>query len=52
MIPGIREYVREFTSDKAWGMEGYLVDTGLIPMSDAERRKVQAAAMSLAPLAM
>ena len=52
VIPGIREYVREFTSDKAWGMEGYLVDTGLIPMSDAERRKVQAAAMSLAPLSM
>ena len=52
VIPGIREYVREFTSDKAWGMEGYLVDTGLIPMSDAERSKVQAAAMSLAPLSM
>lgn len=52
VIPGIREYVREFTSDTAWGMEGYLVDTGLIPMSDTERAKVRAAARSLAPLAM
>jgi phosphate transport system substrate-binding protein len=29
----------EFTSDKAWGPEGYLSDKGLIPMPDAERAK-------------
>lgn len=52
VIPGIKEYVREFTSDRASGPEGYLVDTGLIPLSDAERRKNRAAAMSLTPLAM
>ena len=52
VIPGIREYVREFTSDKAGGMEGYLVDKGLIPMPDAERRKIRAAAMSLTPLSL
>jgi phosphate transport system substrate-binding protein len=36
-IPGIREYLSEFTSDKAWGEEGYLSDKGLIPMPDEER---------------
>jgi phosphate transport system substrate-binding protein len=37
MIPGIKEYIMEFTSDKAWGEDGYLVDKGLIPMPDEER---------------
>jgi phosphate transport system substrate-binding protein len=37
VIPGIREFLTEFTSDKAWGEEGYLVDKGLIPMSEEER---------------
>ena len=36
-VPGIREYLSEFTSDKAWGEEGYLSDKGLIPMPDEER---------------
>jgi len=52
VIPGIREYVREFTSEKAWGPEGYLVDKGLIPMPDGERRKMEKVARDLAPLAM
>ena len=38
-IPGIKEYLAEFTSDKAWGEEGYLADKGLIPMPKAERVK-------------
>ncbi|MGB5259730.1 MAG: PstS family phosphate ABC transporter substrate-binding protein [Gammaproteobacteria bacterium] len=36
-IPGIREYLSEFTSEKAWGEDGYLSDKGLIPMPTAER---------------
>jgi len=36
-IPGIREYLAEFTSEKTWGKDGYLSDKGLIPMPDAER---------------
>jgi phosphate transport system substrate-binding protein len=39
VIPGMKEYLAEFTSDKAWGTEGYLADKGLIPMSDDERGK-------------
>jgi len=38
-IPGITEYLAEFTSEKAWGEFGYLSDRGLIPMPAAERRK-------------
>jgi len=36
-VPGIMEFLKEFTSEDAWGMEGYLADRGLIPMPDAER---------------
>ncbi|MES9823982.1 MAG: PstS family phosphate ABC transporter substrate-binding protein [Candidatus Thiodiazotropha endolucinida] len=38
-IPGIENYLAEFTSDKAWSDDGYLADKGLIPMP-AEERKV------------
>ncbi len=37
-IPGIEAYMAEFTSDKAWGDEGYLADKGLIPMPANERK--------------
>ena len=39
VIPGLRGYLREFTSERAWGEEGYLSDRGLIPMPDAERSR-------------
>lgn len=37
MIPGIKEFLREFSSEKAWGEDGYLSDKGLIPMPSRER---------------
>ncbi|WP_310384591.1 PstS family phosphate ABC transporter substrate-binding protein [Roseateles sp.] len=48
VIPGIREYVIEFTSEKSWGPEGYLSGRGLIPMPEAERKQFAAKAASLA----
>jgi len=51
-VPGIREYLAEFTSNKAWGPEGYLAEKGLIPMSDQERGSWNAKAEELANLAM
>lgn len=36
-VPGIEEFLAEFTSENAWGEEGYLTDKGLIPLSDDER---------------
>ena len=47
VIPGIKEYLAEFTSDKAWGPDGYLSDRGLIPMPDKERQAVKASVMGL-----
>ncbi|MCF6235568.1 MAG: PstS family phosphate ABC transporter substrate-binding protein [Gammaproteobacteria bacterium] len=38
-IPGFKEFLSEFTSDKAWGEEGYLIDKGMIPMPEEERAK-------------
>ena len=51
-IPGIKEFVAEFTSEKAWGDEGYLADRGLIPMPDAERKKFRTDGSSLNNLSM
>ena len=39
VIPGIEEFVAEFTSEKAWGDEGYLTEKGMIPMPMEERTK-------------
>jgi phosphate transport system substrate-binding protein len=50
-IPGIREYLAEFTSDKASGSNGYLAAKGLIPMPEAERAVVQETAVGLTPMA-
>jgi phosphate transport system substrate-binding protein len=50
VIPGIKEYLAEFTSDKAWGEEGYLSEKGLIPMPEAERAKYSGNAQSLTAL--
>jgi phosphate transport system substrate-binding protein len=52
VVPGIEEFIKEFTSEKAWGDEGYLVDKGLIPLPPADRKAMQQQARSLQPLAM
>jgi phosphate transport system substrate-binding protein len=49
-IPGIREYVAEFMSDKAIGDEGYLAPRGLIPLPRAEREKYRAESKNLTAL--
>lgn len=40
VIPGIKGFLAEFSSEKAWGKEGYLADKGLIAMPDAERKQM------------
>lgn len=50
VIPGITEYVTAFTSEKAWGRNGYLAEKGLIPMPDDERKKVGQAAKDMVVL--
>jgi len=36
-IPGMKEFLKEFSSEGAMGDDGYLIDKGLIPLSQAER---------------
>jgi len=50
VIPGLREFVSEFTSDRAFGPEGYLADKGLIALPSPARREVQSAARAMKPL--
>jgi len=51
-VPGIREYIAEFTSDAAIGEDGYLADKGLVPLPADQIEKVRAEAMQLKPLSM
>jgi len=41
-IPGMPEYLAEFTSEAAMGDDGYLVDKGLIPLSAEKREALRA----------
>ena len=52
VVPGIREYIAEFTSDAAIGEEGYLADKGLIPLPEDQILEVRSAASQLTPLSM
>jgi len=51
-VPGIKEYLAEFTSEKAYGDEGYLADKGLIPMPEVERKQFRADVGGLTNLKM
>jgi phosphate transport system substrate-binding protein len=51
-VPGIEEFVAEFTSDDAFGPDGYLADKGLIPLPDDERAEVSKSATSFTPMTM
>jgi phosphate transport system substrate-binding protein len=50
VIPGIEQYLAEFTSEKAMGEYGYLAEKGMIPMTDEERSKVLSTVKNLTTL--
>ncbi|MGB3211783.1 MAG: substrate-binding domain-containing protein [Desulforhopalus sp.] len=52
VIPGMKGYLNEFTSEKAWGEEGYLADKGMIPMPAEERKMFAENVASLATMEM
>jgi phosphate transport system substrate-binding protein len=52
VIPGIREFVAEFVSERAMGEDGYLADRGLIALPQDQYEATAAAARSLAPFAL
>ena len=49
-VPGIKEFLQEFTSENAFGDEGYLVDKGLIPLLEDERDAIRKQSISLKKL--
>ncbi|MDQ7070977.1 MAG: substrate-binding domain-containing protein [Rhodobacterales bacterium] len=52
VIPGIAEFLAEFTNEDTWGDDGYLADKGLIPLSAEERETWSAKINGLTPLDM
>lgn len=50
VIPGVKEYLTEFTSNKAWGDDGYLASKGMIPLPKERRQKIRAQVLALEPL--
>ncbi len=51
-VPGIAEYIAEFTNEDTWGEYGYLAEKGLIPMSDDEMAQFATDAANLTPLSL
>jgi phosphate transport system substrate-binding protein len=41
-VPGVKEFAKEIVSEDTIGEEGYLVDRGLIPMTESEFQKIRA----------
>jgi phosphate transport system substrate-binding protein len=50
VIPGMKEFIAEYVSDKAMGDEGYLANKGLIPLPAEQRKQVMTDAKNLKPL--
>lgn len=50
LVPGMTDYISEFTQEDAWGPTGYLIEKGLIPLSEAERDAERAHALALTPM--
>lgn len=52
VIPGMREFIAEYTSEAAFGDDGYLVDKGLVPLPAEQRKAVVSEVHNLTPLTM
>ncbi|WP_374763792.1 substrate-binding domain-containing protein [Yunchengibacter salinarum] len=50
VIPGVKPFLLEFTRERTWGPFGYLVDRGLIPLSEKDRKLYRLTARELIPL--
>ena len=50
VIPGIREFLQEYTSEDSWGPGGYLEERGMIPMPENEREFFKKNAEEIIPL--
>jgi len=46
-VPGIEEYLAEFTQESTWGDDGYLADKGMIPLDEGLRSDTAASIKAL-----
>lgn len=51
-IPGLQEYLAEFTHEDTWGDEGYLADKGMIPLPEDMRSEIATAVATAQPMTM
>lgn len=51
-VPGIEEYLAEFTNEQSWGEDGYLADKGMIPLPDDQRASMSASVKNLDKLVL
>ena len=51
-VPGILEFLTEYTSEAAMGEEGYLTDKGLIPLGEDKLMSIRKSVLSLTPLSL
>lgn len=49
-VPGIMEFLTEFTSEASMGDEGYLTDKGLIPLGQEKLKSIRKSVLSLTEL--
>ncbi|MGB5146505.1 MAG: PstS family phosphate ABC transporter substrate-binding protein [Porticoccaceae bacterium] len=50
VVPNMQGFLAEFTSEKAWGENGYLADKGMIPMPEPMRKQVAASVAAQATM--
>ncbi len=50
VVPGMKEFIAEYISDKALGEDGYLAEKGLVTLPGEQADKTRAVAESLEPL--
>jgi phosphate transport system substrate-binding protein len=51
VIPGMKEFIAEYTSERALGADGYLADIGLVALPEAELQATRNEANNLVPMA-
>ena len=52
VVPGIKEYLAEFTSKGTMGPKGYLTDIGLVPLDSKSYKKVRTAGTKLKTISL
>ncbi len=51
VIPGLKEFLAEYASERAMGDDGYLGDKGLVPLPADKRKAAEQAALKMTPMA-